>query len=215
MATEIGRITARPTLRAYANNQVGGYDEFLAGTGELYGSSSTNYGILFLYGFNFEKLRTLENVKITNIKLSITCKDHRQSYTKSINISCRIITDFYAEETGVTSSYTDIGDGLIYFVQNGNVDDYTTFEKTEEDMPNTLKWINSNLTSFLDGFTSGTFGLRLYAKAFFISAIELTVDYTYESGVNSVNIDTSLPSGILIDTSAVKEVYIDKTKVWG
>ena len=27
--------------------------------------------------------------------------------------------------------------------------------------------------------------------------------------------DTSLPSGILIDTSAVKEVYIDKTKVWG
>lgn len=37
----------------------------------------------------------------------------------------------------------------------------------------------------------------------------------FEKVIDSILIDSVKPSGILIDTSAVKELYIDTTKVWG
>lgn len=178
MAIKTGTITARPTLHAYGNSYISDVDDMIAGTGVIgatWNSSSSGYGIAYLYGFNFETLRDRQKLKITGLKVSFSAMQYNSSATFE-----SAAFNFAADFTSRTD-YTDLGDGSITVVaKNGATSEYEVYSVTETQMPNTLQWINSNLDKFLNGYTSKTFGLRLYLKRIYISDITITVTYEYE-----------------------------------
>lgn len=177
MAIKTGTITAKPTLYGPSNAYISGMDKMIAGTGDIsatYNSSSSGYGVTYLYGYNFEELREKQNVKITGLKISFTSKEYKTATFDSAQIRC--VTNFSA-----TNTYTDLGDGSVYIIEkDGSSSDYVTYSLTETELPNTLEWINNNLEAFLNGYTSNTFGLRLYLKRVYVSAVDITITYEYE-----------------------------------
>jgi hypothetical protein len=215
MATKTGTITARPTkYGAKSSTNITGEADFCSGTGDLLNKKTTAYYIN-LYGMNFSALADLKNVKITGFKISVSAKNY--SYSSAGYARVWLATDFTI--SGTTVTYTDVGGGYDntswstserdkYYVKDYDVSSYPDF----------LEWANSNIDKIVNGFTTNSFGLRVGLRYIYVNDITLTLTYTYEeaeTGINNILIGTAKPSKILLGTQEVKEVYIDKTKVFG
>ena len=212
MALKTGTITARPTLLSNTNTGIlVNASGFVAGNGDMYVSSSSSYGVAILHGFNFDELKEKKNVTIKKIKLAVTYKQYSgTSVSSSTDIKFRYIADW-----STIAKYTDLGDGSITLTTKGSLD-YTSVEATEEVTPEALDWINNNFTSFLNGLSQKTFGVRMYFKYAYISSLTITLTYEHEADeINQIYIGTAQPSKIYVGTQEVKAVYVGTTKVYG
>lgn len=199
MAIKTGTITARPT-RYGANTKMGGLDGFLSGTADLKYSSYGYAGYAILYGFNFEELRDKKNVQITDISLTFV----GNAYSGS-SIQFRLVTNFNTSGTN-HSSYTDLGDGQKTGVSgDSNEGTYVTNTITADTIPNSLSWIKNNLTAFLNGYTSNTFGVWIQSSRSWLKSLSITVTYTYE--VTEFTVSTAVsPEGAGTVTPATQTV---------
>lgn len=182
IVTRTASITSKPTL--YANKGTSVYYADRLTTGSLSDgkgvacASSSNYNSICYYGYDFEELRNKPNVKIIGLKLST-------EYVSSGGTSKSVVSFRYVSNFTSSSSYKDLGDGSITVLaeQTLEKDVPASVEVTEASTPNVINWINSNLTSFLNGITDITFGIRLYFKYIYVNKLDLTVTYTYEEEV--------------------------------
>jgi len=175
LASVTGRqVSARFTRCTAQNSYTQGVSEFLAGTGNLYPKENMYAVIAIVCGLNFESLRDCKNLRITGMRVSgsVTC----MSTSTTCEPSIRFATNLGSE----ASSYTDLGDEAITLV---SIKGKTTksYEITENEFPNAFNWINNNIESFLNGYTSNSFGVRLYSKSYVsFSPITVTVICDYD-----------------------------------
>lgn len=206
MAKTVGTpITAKFTKYGAHNNRSGlytfdGFDKFVAGTDRIL-SSHTHGNIVFLYGLNFEELRQHlnNNLKITGVSFSITGGRYGSSptsYLESSVLAFRVVQGFPTDTSSTgTDIYTDVlGDNSVR-VTEGSIPPTTVTTLTHNDIsPNFLSWLNSNLTAFLNGYTTNSFGFRFYFCFAQLRAFTMTVEYTY--GYNEYKISTAVtPTG--------------------
>lgn len=146
---------------------------------------SNSYGAM-LYGMDFSSLQQLCNnysVEITGLKVAIRACAYGSDYKSKSALSIRLVKGFSTSGTS-TSSYTDLGDESKQVINGGLSDEeYHWYEIT--DLPNTLNWIKSNLTSFFGGATSNSFGVRVFLKYLKITnfTLSVTCQYQYEEEV--------------------------------
>lgn len=164
-------VSAKFTKYAYCQRDNLNIEGFIAGTG-WYGHEGVYGGRATVYGLNFETLRGKKNLKVTNLRVEGTFKivGSTRSTTK-IAFGYGFSTSKY--------NYTDIGDG------EKEIEAYGPYERsfcyTEADLPKTLAWINNNIDSFLNGYTSYSFGAWIYTNYHGqLSPITVTVTCDYE-----------------------------------
>lgn len=192
MAIKTGSITARPTKYGAKTDTtlVKGFDDFINGTGPIKAESKNKY-VVMLYGFDFRALSNLKNVQITDISMSVTAEQYTASFATTIAV--RNVKAFAATGSS-TGTYTDLGDGAIYFANAISSYPKQTSTKTGVDMPKTLSWIKSNLNSVIEGYSNTTFGIRFYYSAVYLYDVTVTLYYTYE--VSEVTVTTAVsPEG--------------------
>ena len=171
-------ITVKPTLYL-SDSGVKNASSFIAGTGNFYSSNSNSISRILFYGFDFEPIRQLSNqfpVEIKSIKLSGNYKQY-SSYSGRVGVKINFVRDFDEYDPILNKGYTDLGDDTIVVCDSitASRDEFTSYEVNSA--PNALNWINSNLTSFLNGKTSKTFGVQLTCKYLYCSQFDLTVEY--------------------------------------
>lgn len=187
MAIKTGTVIARPTLSgAYTSSTYWhGVSNFLEGTGDMYTNKASATLQRFLYGFNFEEIREIASKGTVNIVgfeiTTISECEKRYTSTPVGTLQINVVTNFKTSGTTL-SPYTDLGDGRLTMIAagKGSNDVYTTITKTQADMPNTLNWINANLSSFLDGITTNTFGIFVTMYYMRLQSLTITVTYEYE-----------------------------------
>lgn len=174
-------ISSRPTkVGAYTNlgSYFTGFDDFIAGTGDIVKTSDGGHSCI-LYGFNFEALRGLNNLEISALEMTVTSGRYGTSSSMSPEHQCSLRCCYGFNTSGqTTSTYTDIGDGSLVFSQ-GSVE-VQARTKTHNDLPKLFSWIKDNIANFLNGYTSNTFGLRVYMSYARLRDIQITIHYTYE-----------------------------------
>lgn len=185
-----------------SSSNLRGYDEFVQGTGTLSAFSSTAPYAVILYGLNFEALRGLKDLKITGLSISFTGGRFGTSSTGKNNhyIKYRLVKGF---KTSYADTYTSLTDNIT--VTEGDCVNTTVTAKTDNDMPGILTAINGDLTGFLNGYTSTTFGIRLYLRYATIRNITVTVDYTYSPPTITVTTSASPPEGGTVTGGGVYE----------
>ena len=158
-----------------------------AGTGRYYNNTTTNYAFT-LNGANFEELRSLRDVSITGFKLGINMGRYNSvtPYVNDAKGSFRIISGAHSNSTNYDTSITS--DAVVIF--SGNVVN-AWYYYTEDDLPEVLTWMNNNLSSLLNGYTTGSFAIRGYGKYNQSNGVHLTLDYTYTIPVTGVSLDTN------------------------
>lgn len=172
----IYRIEARPTLYT-ASSDVYNISSFISDSGAFYAKNSNTFFASLFYGFDFEKIRELSNqvpVEIKSIKLSSNYKQYG-SYSNRVGVKINFVGEFDDKY-----DYTDLGDGTITVFEGitASRDEYTPYEvDLANSAPIAFSWINSNLTAFLNGKTSKTFGVRWYGKYHYVNEFKLIVEY--------------------------------------
>ena len=176
LRTVVETVTAYPTKYGARSGFYKAESGFLKGdgSGELQAQSSNS--TVMLYGMNFSTLEEKCNnysVEIMEIKLAMYGKRYTDTWDMTTSFIC--VTGFNTSGT-TTTNYTSLGDESITLV-NGSGAEYQWYETTN--LPNTKDWIKDNLTSFFNGATSNTFGIRLYARNSRIFNLTFTVTYRY------------------------------------
>lgn len=173
------KVSARFTKICHTSQP---WTDFLNGTGYLgYNKSSSAYQIL--YGLDFETLRGLKNLEITDIKVEGSVV--LGSGTNGTSIRTAFIKFCYGFDTSSTSmpqssNYTDIGDGQITLMSQKKAGTYN-YNFTGVNLPNTLNWIKNNVQAFLNGYTSNSFGA--YLKTDYhtqVAPITVTITCNYD-----------------------------------
>ena len=145
-------LTARPTKVGAKSANTPDTTAFLNNTGKLDGGYRKEYYVHF-YGFNFEELRGQSNIVIEDISLSVT---GAFSYTKD-TFKIQFVKDFNLSGSNY-QQFTDLGDGEITVNTSGS-DEGTNSTIPSSSFSNTLSWIRGNVTDFLNGYNSNTFGI--------------------------------------------------------
>ena len=170
------KFTARFTKSTYSASS-GDIASFLAGTGE-FGYDSTKITSALVYGLNFESLRGLKNLNITDFELEGTVRDTGSPSNSSIYGYATI--GFRTSFSSSSDSGTDLGDGVVV-LGDPNKKSTVQYHLTKTDFPNTLSWINSNIQKFLDGYTTTSFGAYFQCKYYTkISPITVTITCDYD-----------------------------------
>lgn len=169
-------ISARPTK--VGANQDMSYESFLAGTGELKYATYGKIGHAIVYGFNFEELRGKSGVQITNMSVKFI----GGSYSGS-SPQVQFIKDFNTSGTNY-SAYTDLGDGQkSVSVYAGSTSGYKEVTLTSADIPKTVAWVKSNVNSFINGYTSNSFGIYCVTGRSWLKDITISIDCSYTETV--------------------------------
>jgi len=87
-----------------------------------------------------------------------------------------------------SSNYSTSITDVVMVVQGSYANSWHYY--TQTDLPELLTWINNNLTSFFNGYTTGSFGFRGYARYAQCRGINLTVDYSYDVLVTGVTLSS-------------------------
>lgn len=129
---------------------------------------------IYFYGFNFADMRSKNVKRVTGMNLFGKSKAYKTGSS-------------YIERYKVTAAYqtngnTDLGDGFFTLLNNSDkaITDksYSTYNVTNS--PNALNWINANLSSVLNDYTSTVFGVRLVIMNATMNDLTLTLTYEYE-----------------------------------
>lgn len=181
-----------------ANANTSENDSFLNGSSDLYMSETNgSKGTIVFYSFyDLSKLSNLENLVITGISVSLSCK----SISNSGNISFKLVKNFKTSGSSV-NLYNDLGDGAQ--IVECNTSAFT--ESIFSDFPNAISHLNENINEFMINPETTTFGIRLYGSNVYVSGekgISVKINY----------ITTSAGAGgamqLYINTVPVKGVYV-------
>lgn len=176
-----GTVTAVPTLCVPKSADKTNAENFIKGTDDFTSTASYSPVYSVFHGFNFEEIRELMSMgtlEIIGFRYSITY------YKPGTQSSQGRIDTAFAEDIKSYSSYTDLGDGkkFLYHKGSGQTNyDLLTQVYTQADLPNAFNWIKSNMTAFLNGYTSTSFGVYHYLSFMSISELTLSVDYKFTS----------------------------------
>lgn len=194
MATKItktGSISSNFTKYGGHNASFTTLNEFVAGTNEI--NYTTNASAAMLYGLNFEALRPLlsKNLKITGVNFAIVASRYSSSTGKNFDLKIRLVKGFNTSASSTdTSTYTDLGDGSIA-VCSGNVTK-ATYNLAGDKLPNTLSYIKENVESVLNGYTTNSFGMRIYMKAGLLyPETAVTLNYSYEVDAYTLTVNSN------------------------
>ena len=146
-------ISSRFTKAGYYSSY-GDPNAFIAGTGNFAAAYNSGAAAI-VYGLNFETLRNVKNLNITGLKIEGTFTG-KNSIASSLG--AKLGYGFVASAGTSDKTFTDIGDGTITFAKG---DGTKNFCITEANIPNTFAWIKNNIQSFLNGYTSNSFGAYL------------------------------------------------------
>lgn len=183
-----GSITSRFTKvgwhGSYYSASESAWTQFINGTGEV-SSSSNEYYIAHLYGYDFRKLQSLNNVTITDIKASITGRKYRDS-SSNYSFNLRPIKDFDISvglKSGSDANYrTNIIEASMDLESNITTTTSTTVVRSWNEttaLKELTTWANSNVDKLINGYDTNSFGIRLYFKYACVSDVQLTVDFTF------------------------------------
>lgn len=171
-------ITALPT-KAGANTGPGGYiSDFLEDEGNI---RALGGDTIMLYGFDFNELSNKKNVTITGLTLTLTAVRNNPTHQNAF-IKVALVSGFNTSGSTV-SKYTDVGGGeQTGYKIIGWAPDTFSAVLTEANYPNILSWMNSNLSSVINGYTSNSFGIRVNWENgnFERKNITFKLNYTYE-----------------------------------
>ena len=171
-------ITALPT-KVGANTGPGGYiSDFLEDEGNIRALSGDT---IMLYGFDFNELSNKKNVTITGLTLTLTAELNNVTH-KNAFIKVALVSGFNTSGSTV-SKYTDVGGGeQTGYEFIGWPPDTFSAVLTEANYPNIRSWMNSNLSSVINGYTSNSFGIRVNWENgnFERKNITFKLNYTYE-----------------------------------
>lgn len=204
-----GSITKKFTRAPYYNttyiNNVSG---FLAGTTYIY-NNDTSPAAAILAGLNLEELRNLPNLKITGFTIKIQGGRYNNSASTASKskISFRMVTNYSS-----TTSYTDICGSIS--VSSGSISPYTEHTFTQSKIPKLLTWMNNNITSLLNGYSTNTFGMRLYMGFAQVKSMDVTLNYEYETGVYNIVNGSKKAKSIKLGNVDIKKVYLENTKIF-
>ncbi len=203
MATKTGTITARVTqygYRYYSKSTSEGQDLLAAGTGKWTYNGTSSYAFSTFYGFDFTALNNLNNVTITGFSLNITGGRYSSSSGSKHYLGVSFCSGFPASGNAsftYTNDYEDydVNDSGIYQVTSGSIAADTVTTITSSSAPSVLNWMNANLSSVINGYTTPSFGLWFKIRYGQIREITMTLNYTYEE-IEYVTVSTSVsPTG--------------------
>lgn len=175
-----GSVSARPTICSYNSNSSGGsidfdnMNSFLAGTGSFYVQGG-NIVYALLYGMNFNILEGLPNVTIESFTISIDAQRNGGVSSASTKASFNTATDLGT----AYDDYKSLGDTSITMISATKSYSRQTKTYTQENLPNTLTWMNNNIDKVISGCSSNTFGLRFWASAIYVYGITMTLNFTF------------------------------------
>lgn len=204
-----GQITRKFTRAPfYDSTSFKNVSGFLAGTTYIYNDDTSAMAII-LAGLNFEDLRNLPNLKITGFTIKIQGGRYNASSgaASKSKISFRMVTNYSS-----VSSYTDICGSIA--VSSGSVSPYTEHTYTQNDIPALLTWMNNNIASLLNGYTSNTFGMRLYLGFAQVKSLDITLNYEYEDGIYNIISGSKKVKSISFGSINLKKVYLGSKKIF-
>ena len=196
MAT--GSITTRFSKYWYAtgSSSIQQSAQRLAAGTDGYANGTTTAYAFTLYGANFESIRNLPNVRITSFSLGVEAGRYNNTSSASNTLfSFRIVSGLQSSSNNYDTTITDV----VMVTQGDYAHSWHYY--TEEELPELLTWMNNNLTSLMNGYTTGSFGFRGYAKYAQCRDISFTIDYSYDVKV----------TGIMLSSTSVS-LNVGKTK---
>ena len=187
-----GSITTRFSKYWYASGSTSlqqSAKNLAAGTDGYVNGSTTAYTFT-LYGANFEDLRNLQNVKITGFSLGVEGGRYNNTSSASQTLfSFRIVSGLKSNSSNYDTSITT---DAVVVVKGSYKRSWHYY--TEQELPELLTWMNNNLTSLMNGYTTGSFAFRGYAKYALCGDISFTIDYTYDTKVTGVTVSPTTVS---------------------
>ena len=158
---------------------------FINRTGEL-GVGTIYERVVHLYGFDFRQLQNFSNVNITDVKCTVMGREGSGSDPK-INIMALTGIDTSVgyknyKSTKDTDYATRINTTSMGFGFDGwgsNTVSRTRSFLEADSLSGVVSWAKSNVSNIINGYSSGTFGIRAYVYSTYMSDLQLTIDFTF------------------------------------